>query len=113
MLVFIIIFIVSYYRTNTTLANAKYTDVVAEMCKVPGYRGGSDEKRGRFIPCRGGGTATTYYTDQHNVDEDMMTISNHGGGWHGESSAGVARRDVKYQLSTTFDDVASRLIYLS
>ena len=43
----------------------------------------------------------------------MMTISNHGGGWHGESSAGVARRDVKYQLSTTFDDVASRLIYLS
>ena len=39
MLVFIIIFIVSYYRTNTTLANAKYTDVVAEMCKVPGYRG--------------------------------------------------------------------------
>ena len=41
----------------------------------------SAENFGRFIPCRGGGTATTYYTDDHNVDEDRVTISRQGGDW--------------------------------
>lgn len=113
MLVFIIIFIVSYYRTNTTLANAEYIDVVADTHEVPGYRGGSAEKRGRFIPCRGGGTATTYYTDQHNVDEDLRTISNYGDAWAMGNWAGVTRRTMNDSPTTTLDDAASRLIYLS
>jgi len=52
----------------------EYTDVVVDKHKVPGYRGVPPKKRGRFIPCRGGGTATTYYTDWHDVGEDVRTI---------------------------------------
>ena len=67
-----------------------------------------------FLPCRGGGTATTYYTDIHDVDEDIRTISNYGGLWHYERNAGVMSREVSF-IESTHDktDVASRLIYLS
>jgi len=68
-------------------------------------------KRGRFIPCRGGGTATTYYTDDHNVDEDMMTSSFHGGHWVHGITAGIALRYTIDNYTPSF--VASRLIYLS
>ena len=71
------------------------------------------EKRGRFIPCRGGGTATTYYTDWHGVDEDNVTISVYGGLWNIGNSAGVTYRYVFDSPTTSGDDVASRLIYLS
>ena len=69
---------------------------------------------GRFIPCRGGGTATTYYTDGHNVDEDMMTISIHGGYWDHGIFTGIARRSMNDSPTAKPDGtVASRLIYLS
>ena len=97
-LVSIIIFIVSYYRTNTTLARTVL------FCA---------EKRGRFIPCRGGGTATTYYSDDHNVDEDLTTIANQGGAWGYVTLAGVMQRAINDSPSTTYELVASRLIYLS
>ena len=69
------------------------------------------EKRGRFIPCRGGGTATTYYTDWHIVDEDVVSISMHGGRWTDGIQTGIALRNIR---DTSVDpNVASRLIYLS
>ena len=68
---------------------------------------------GRFIPCRGGGTATTYYTDEHNVDEDMMTIIDQGGSWFYGIEAGVMERHLNDFLSLMTGEVASRLIYLS
>ena len=91
----------------------EYTDVVADKHKVPGYRGSFAENFGRFIPCRGGGTATTYYTDQHNVDEDLKTITSQGGRWGYEDMAGIARRTINDTPTTAFEFAASRLIYLS
>ena len=92
---------------------ADYSDVVADTYKVPGYRGGSAEKRGRFIPCRGGGTATTYYTDQHNVDEDLTAIVDYSGSWTYKSMGGIACRTMTDIHSNVSEHVASRLIYLS
>jgi len=71
------------------------------------------EKRGRFIPCRGGGTATTYYTDVHDVDEDLRTITNYGGMWFDFDQVGITHRDVDIAPTITHGGVASRLIYLS
>ena len=70
------------------------------------------EKRGRFIPCRGGGTGTTYYTDFHGVDEDLTAISVHGGWWCHGDNAGIAHRDMGNYIFVS-GSVASRLIYLS
>jgi len=71
------------------------------------------EKRGRFIPCRGGGTATTYYTDDHHVDEDELAIVDQGGAWNYFNKAGITRRSASESLTSSQDFVASRLIYLS
>ena len=90
----------------------EYTDVVADTHKVPGYRGSFAENFGRFIPCRGGGTATTYYMDLHDVDEDLMSISVYGGRW-AEVYTGITHRHLADSPTNTFDTVASRLIYLS
>ena len=68
---------------------------------------------GRFIPCRGGGTDTTYYTDYHEVDENMVTIAEQGGRWHFGSVIGITQRHMDNDTTTTFEFVASRLIYLS
>ena len=80
---------------------------------MPGSRGVPPKKRGRFIPCRGGGTATTYYTDWHNVDEDLTAIAEQSGGWTGTTGAGVTERYMKEIPSEDVSHVASRLIYLS
>ena len=71
-----------------------------------------------FIPCRGGGTATTYYTDWHKVDEDIAAIPFYGGGWNSETGSGITYQCMYDPLTTSIDvasgvDVASRLIYLS
>jgi hypothetical protein len=66
-----------------------------------------------FIPCRGGGTATTYYTDMHDVDEDLRTRIIYGGYWINSISAGVTYRHIADSPSLTSNHVASRLIYLS
>ena len=72
------------------------------------------EKRGRFIPCRGGGTDTTYYTDHHDVDESVMTISMYGDKWATASGvAGLMYRSLYCSSDTTSNGNASRLIYLS
>ena len=73
---------------------------------------------GRFIPCRGGGTATTYYTDYHDVDENLVTIPYYGGHWNGgwsggDSGVGIAGRNLHDSTAITSVYVASRLIYLS
>ena len=91
----------------------EYTDVVADKHKVPGYRGSFAENFGRFIPCRGGGTATTYYTAQHIVDEDRMAISSQGGCWIDVTQAGISERYIHRSPSYVAYNVASRLIYLS
>ena len=73
------------------------------------------EKRGRFIPCRGGGTDTTYYTDWHDVDEELRTISNQSGHWNTwgiSEAAGMMCRELLYESIESMY-VASRLIYLS
>ena len=85
-------------------------NINAKDARQPGC---SAEKRGRFIPCRGGGTATTYYTDYHDVDEDVRTISGCGGQWVFTIRTGVASRDLYDSSTTSKGYVASRLIYLS
>ena len=80
--------------------------------KCPAIEGFA-ENFGRFIPCRGGGTATTYYTDEHNVDEDVRTIVDQGGRHDHDTWAGIARRVMSDPPTTTWVDAASRLIYLS
>ena len=73
------------------------------------------KKRGRFIPCRGGGTATTYYMAYHDVDEDRRTIGACGAMWnYGTAATGVTTRNLWDSSSAASSDVvASRLIYLS
>ena len=92
---------------------AEYTDVVADKHKVPGYRGSFAENFGRFIPCRGGGTATTYYSDDHNVDEESLTFSFQGGKWCDDIAVGIMYRFVCDTPTAAAYHVASRLIYLS
>ena len=79
------------------------------------WPGCSAENFGRFIPCRGGGTATTYYTDWHDVDEETRTAIARGGYWCRENEDGVTRLNLDgwNTPTTTQDIVASRLIYLS
>ena len=81
--------------------------------KCPAIEGVPPKNGGRFIPCRGGGTDTTYYTDAHNVDEDVTAIPYHGGYWPHGDIAGIALRDIACDSSDLFFTVASRLIYLS
>jgi len=74
------------------------------------------EKRGRFIPCRGGGTDTTYYTDSHDVDDDIRTIMDQGGEsglYWGGTTIGVFMRVMDNPPTEAWNNVASRLIYLS
>ena len=80
--------------------------------KCPAIEGFA-ENFGRFIPCRGGGTDTTYYTDLHEVDEDMVTISNQGGMWPNGNHVGIMYRTMNDTPTSSPDYVASRLIYLS
>ena len=77
------------------------------------WPGCSAKNFGRFIPCRGGGTATTYYTDFHLVDEDAKTIAFHGGDWLCDTYRGVTARELNNIPSDLAPNVASRLIYLS
>ena len=65
------------------------------------------EKRGRFIPCRGGGTDTTYYTDAHDVDEDRVTIAGQGGDWLTGSWTGITYRNTDNYNTGAWDNVAS------
>ena len=48
-----------------------------------------------------------YYTDQHNVDEDLIAISLHGGMWNSIGSDGIARRNLQDRVDLTGGDVAS------
>ena len=77
------------------------------------WPGCSAENFGRFIPCRGGGTATTYYTDIHNVDEDLRAITDQGGEWLAGNTSGIMDRFMTDSPTVSGDWVASRLIYLS
>ena len=55
-----------------------------------------------------------YYTDWHDVDEDLRTILMHGGYWVHDVFTGIAHRDMEDSPTTNYYDiVASRLIYLS
>ena len=48
-----------------------------------------------------------YYTDYHNVDEDMVTITSYGGNWDWASDTGITLRYVQDTPSHTSDVVAS------
>lgn len=51
----------------------------------------------------------TYYTDLHDVDEDLKTIARLGGRWLEErNAAGITRKDIVYSPTATIDTVASR-----
>ena len=60
-----------------------------------------------FLPCRGGGTDTTYYTADHDVDEDLRTTARLGGMWLAANVAGIAYRAMNYTPATVLDYVAS------
>ena len=50
-----------------------------------------------------------YYTDWHDVDENMVTISNQGGYYSdGESIVGIVRRNVNFDITGKGDIVASK-----
>ena len=48
-----------------------------------------------------------FYTDEHNVDEDMTAIFGQGGGWTDNIWAGITRQDIDDSPTTAFDGVAS------
>ena len=50
------------------------------------------------------------YTDDHDVDEDLMTMSAQSGYWCDHISAGIARRSVIDYPSGLSDTVASSYI---
>ena len=80
---------------------------------MPDSRGVPPKKNGgRFIPCRGGGTATTYYTDYHSVDEDMTAISVCSGYCRFDSMTGVTYRSMNDATTNSGDDAASRCRHL-
>ena len=80
---------------------------------MPDSRDVPPKKRGRFIPCRGGGTATTYYTDFHDIDEDRAAILFFNGHRADAAYAGITQRNMTDAPTTTLAAAASRLIYLS
>ena len=47
-----------------------------------------------------------YYSDNHEVDEDMMTVSEQGGRWNYGDHVGITRRDVASAPSYHFTSVA-------
>lgn len=47
-----------------------------------------------------------YYTDQHNVDEDIDTIPSQGGSWVWNTGAGAYLRQPDNPLNNTVDTVA-------
>lgn len=49
-----------------------------------------------------------YYTDDHNVDEDMTTIVHVGGKWWDGIGAGIIHRDFFHSSSISLDSVASK-----
>lgn len=53
-------------------------------------------------------TEYTDYTDLHEVDEDMRTISIHGGSWNYENMAGTMFRYMNVTSTHIADIVASR-----
>ena len=48
-----------------------------------------------------------YYTDAHNVDEDMTTISVQGGSWNYGTATGITQRELMSDTSASGDNVAS------
>ena len=48
-----------------------------------------------------------YYTDVHDVDEDRVTISVHGGDWEDRVWTGVTCRNMPGDGSVTHDNIAS------
>ena len=99
---------------NLMVSNFYLYYTTASPFRIGGWCCYVPKKRGRFIPCRGGGTATTYYTDAHDVDEDRMVISGQGAIWFGIGiHVGVMCRVLNASPGDISDGVASRLIYLS
>jgi hypothetical protein len=47
-----------------------------------------------------------YYTDWHDVDEDVKAITHHGRYWGGESYAGITQRGVRDNPTDSQDSVA-------
>ena len=48
-----------------------------------------------------------YYTDNQDVDEDLRTISAHGGNWYYANEAGVTHRHMFDASTNVYDIVAS------
>ena len=42
-----------------------------------------------------------YYTDEHDVDEELMAIVSQGGRWHEGNRAGIALRSLNDHPTTT------------
>ena len=50
-----------------------------------------------------------YYTDEHDVDENMVTILLQGGSWGYDISAGIVHRNLYDASTNSGGHVASRL----
>ena len=51
-----------------------------------------------------------YYTDHHDVDEDVRTLLEQGDRWVNGGMTGITRRDLSAPIDYTVDAVASKKI---
>lgn len=54
------------------------------------------------------GILERYYTDSHNVDEDLRTITYQGGRWLAVSTGGITMREMYDSPTSSGDYVASK-----
>jgi hypothetical protein len=50
-----------------------------------------------------------FYTDIHDVDEDLMSIPIHGGRWSAELQAGIARRSMNDSPTASAGDIVASM----
>jgi len=51
-----------------------------------------------------------YYTDAHDVDEELRTISKQGGNWWRENMTGIAQRELYNDPILTYSDVVASYV---
>ena len=50
-----------------------------------------------------------FYTDIHDVDEDLMSIPIHGGRWSAELQAGIVRRSMNDSPTASAGDIVASM----
>ena len=100
-------------------------DVDEDMTAIVNYGGGRTHGTNGGVTCRSADNPPDlldfvassdiskliiYYTDIHDVDEDLRTIMHQGKRWDSGSMGGITRRDMYYSSSVAHLEVASKKI---